>query len=114
MRAAAREVDFNNMEIAVLRSAALLAASATREISPSLPILNVPAKPYAKQNLLRDWTHPTLAIMRGMNIPKRAFLGASAISKVTKDEVEIIEPIIATTCLRRISPVPILHEPGIY
>ncbi len=49
-----------------------------------------------------------------MNIPKRAFLGASAISKVTKDEIEIIEPIIATNCLRRISPVPILHEPGIY
>jgi hypothetical protein len=49
-----------------------------------------------------------------MNIPKRAILGASAISKVTKDEIEIIEPIIATTCLRRISPVPILHEPGIY
>jgi hypothetical protein len=49
-----------------------------------------------------------------MNIPKRAFRGAPAISKVTNDEIEMIEPIIATTCLRRISPVPILHEPGIY
>jgi hypothetical protein len=49
-----------------------------------------------------------------MNIPKRAFLGASAISKVTKDEIEMIKPIIATTCLRRTSPVPILHEPGMY
>ena len=29
-------------------------------------------------------------------------------------DIEIIEPIIATPCLRRISPVPILHEPGIY
>jgi hypothetical protein len=52
--------------------------------------------------------------MSGRNIPNRAFLGALAISKVTKDEIEIIVPIIATTCLRRISPDPILHEPGMY
>jgi len=49
-----------------------------------------------------------------MNIPKRAFRGAPAISKVTKDEIEMIKPIIATTCLRRISPDPILHAPGMY
>ena len=76
------------MTRAVLRSAALSSLLATRLMSPILPTLKVPAKPYAKQNFERDCTKPTDATINGKKIPKRISAGASTVLNASKVEIE--------------------------
>jgi hypothetical protein len=83
-------------------------------MSPILPTLKVPAKPYAKQNFERDCTKPTDATINGKKIPKRTSVGASTVLNASKVEIEKNKPTSATNCLLRTSPLPILQLPGMY
>ena len=110
----AKAIDWNKIETAVLRSAFLSSGDWTLDIWPNFPKLNVPANPYAKQNFLRDWTNPIEKIRAGIKIDNlfvRLWLVAS--SAVALEKVKKI-PIRATNWRRLISPLPMLHEPGIY
>ena len=49
-----------------------------------------------------------------MKIPRRAPRGALVEISAISDEIEIAKPISATICRCRISPLPILQEPGMY
>jgi hypothetical protein len=53
-----------------------------------------------------------LATASGTKIPKRAPRGALDEISVISDYMDNARPISATICLRRISPLPILHAPG--
>ena len=83
---AAKAADLSRIIIAVFRSAFRSSVDCTLEIFPNLSKLNVPANPYAKQNLLLDCTNPIEKTSAGTKIESREDLVWSVAKSAVAEE----------------------------
>ena len=100
------------IERAIRRSADNSSFDTTFDILPASAKLNVPISPKAKQNLFRDCTKPTEAIIAGISAKAAELEFALVRIKYVAVMRKKVAPILATCFLRFTSAPPILQTPA--